>query len=355
MTKRVAFFITGHGFGHGVRNAAVIEALPPSVDVHIFTSLPEAFFREELHRPYRVHACEIDCGCLQSSSVDVDVDATLARYAELDAGREAAITGIASRLRSLGIDLVVGDIPPLAFPIARAAGIPSLALCNFTWVDIYRPYVETRPRYRPMLERMQADYALADRSLRLWPYMEGGMPGPVEDAGLLCRPGRERRREFAERFGFDPGKRWALVYVGTYGLEGVEWGNLARFADWEFIGLHALRGAPANYHLLRKDPSFRYADLTASCDLVLGKLGYSLIAECLSQAKPILFLGRTDFAEFPMLKAVVEGGGWGREIPFPDFRVLRIGDSLRELTEVVRKPMQADAVPRILEKMGISP
>jgi L-arabinokinase len=354
VTARVAFFLTGHGFGHGVRNAALIEAIPPAVDVHIFTSLPESFFREELHRPSRLHACEIDCGCLQSSSVDVDVEATLARYAELDAGREAAIAGIASRLRALEIDLVVGDIPPLAFPIARAAGIPSLALCNFTWVDIYRPYVATRPRYRPMLERMQADYALADRRLRLWPSMAGGLPEPVEDVGLLCRPGRERRGEFAARFGFDAGKRWALVYVGNYGLEGVDWGGLARFPDWEFIGLHPLRGAPANYHLLRKDPSFRYADLTASCDLVMGKLGYSLVAECLSQAKPILFLGRSDFEEFPMLKAVVESGGWGREIPLPAFRALDIGNALRELTAADRRPLKADALPRILEKMGIA-
>lgn len=354
MTSRIAFFLTGHGFGHGVRNAAVIESLPASAEVHIFTSLPEDFFREELHRPYRVHASELDCGCLQSSSVDVDVDATLARYAELDAGRDAAISLHASRLKSLGADLVVGDIPPLAFPIARAAGVPSMALCNFTWTDIYRPYVAGRPRYRPLLERMEADYALADRSIRLWPYLDGGMPGPAaaEDVGMLCRPGTDRRGDFARRFGFDPGKRWALVYMGNHGLEGVDWGGLARFPDWEFMGLHPLRGAPANYRVLRKDPSYRYADLTASCDLVIGKLGYNLVAECLSQAKPILFLGRADFAEFQMLKALVEGGGWGREIALPAFKAMDIGEPLRSLTAVARTPRIADALPRIREKMG---
>lgn len=353
MISRVAFFLTGHGFGHGVRNSALIEAMPPEIEVHIFTSLPAGFFQEELHRAYRVHPCEIDCGCLQISNVDVDVEATLARYAELDAGRDAAIARYAPLLQSLGIDLVIGDIPPLAFPIARAAGIPAWALYNFTWVDIYRPYVATRPRYRDMLARMEADYALADRRLRLWPFLEGGMPGPAEDVGLLCRPGRERRREFADRFGFDARKRWALVYVGSYGLDGVAWDNLARFPDWEFMGLYPLQGAPSNYHVIRKEPSFRYADLTASCDLVLGKLGYGLVAECLSQAKPVIFLGRTDFEEYPLLKALMESRGSGREISLDDFKAMNIGGLLRDLTAVSRTPLQADALPRILEKMRI--
>src|SRR6185503_9883976 len=100
---------------------------------------------------------------------------------------------------------------------------------------------------------------------------------PLEDIGLVCRPGISRREEFARRFGLDAGKRWATVYIGTFGLQGADWKRLADFRDWEFIGLDPLPGAPANYHVIRKDPSLRYADLTASCDLVLGKLGYGLV------------------------------------------------------------------------------
>lgn len=355
MISRIAFFLTGHGFGHGVRNCAVIEALPPETGVDLFTSLPEGFFHEELRRPFRHIPCEIDCGCLQTSTVEVDIEATLARYSELESPsrRAEAVGRYAPMLRSLGADLVIGDIPPLAFPIARAAGVPSWALYNFTWLDIYRPYVESRPRYRDMLRRMEADYALAGRRLRLSPGMEGGMPGgPVEEAGMLCRPGRDRRAEFAGLFGADPGRKWALIYVGSYGLDGVEWKNLARYPDWEFMGLYPLAGAPSNYRVIRKDPSFRYADLTASCDLVLGKLGYGLVAECLSQAKPVIFLARRDFDEFPLLKRLVEEKGLGREISLEAFRKVDIGEALGELTAVPRKPEAADGRVRILEKMG---
>lgn len=351
---RLAFFLSGHGFGHGVRNAAILEALPREVEVHLFTSLPESFFREELHRPFRLHPVEIDCGCLQSSSIDVDVEATLGRYAHLDGRRSEFLADLVPRLKSLGIRRVIGDIPPLAFPIAKAAGIPSIALYNFTWLDIYRPFVEEHPRYRGMLQRMEADYALADTRLRLWPHMDGGMPGESEDVGILCRPGTLRREEFAERFRLDPAKRWALVYVGSHGLGGVAWSNLARYGDWEFLGLYPLEGAPASYRVITKDPSFRYADLTASCDLVLGKLGYGLVTECLTQAKPVLFLGRSGFAEFPILKSLVEDQGLGREISLEEFRRLEIGEALASLAAVPRTPRKAEALPRILEKIGIS-
>lgn len=352
MISRLAFFLSGHGFGHGVRNSAIIEALPADVEVHLFTSLPEGFFKEELRRPFTLHPCEIDCGCLQNSTVDVDVEATLARYAELDARRGESLARLVPLVKSLRIDRILGDIPPLAFPLARAAGIPSVAMYNFTWLDIYRPYVASRPRYRPMLARMESDYAQADLRLRLLPGMEGGMPGGAEDVGMLVRPGRRQRAEFAERFRLDPAKKWALVYVGNYGLDGVAWENLARYPDWEFMGLYPLKGAPSNYRTIAKDPSFRYADLTATCDLVLGKLGYGLVAECLSQGTPILFLGRSDFEEFSMLKAVVEGGGWGREIPLGAFKAVDIGAGLADLTSIRRTPLPADGLPRILAKLG---
>lgn len=350
--SKVAFFLTGHGFGHGVRNSAVINALPPSVEVSLFTSLPESFFREELRRPYRLVPCEIDCGCVQHDAIDVDVEATLERYRALDARRGESVERFAKALVETGAELVIGDVPPLAFPIASAAGVPSWAVYNFTWTDIYRPYVEERPRYRDMLLRMEADYALAGRHIRLYPGLESPVPGPVEQAGLLCRPGRPRRLEFAAKFGLDPGKRWALVYVGSHGLDGISWRDLDLHAGWEFMGLYPLEGAPANYHVLAKDASFGYADLTASCDLVLGKLGYGLVAECLALGKPILFTGRTGFMEFPLLKEVVEGRGMGLELPLERLKALDFREELEVLAGGGHLPMEATGLAYILGKMG---
>lgn len=353
--RRIAFFLSGHGFGHGVRESALIDALPPQVEVFLFTSLPADFFREELHRPFTLFPCELDCGTLQKDAVEVDVEGSLASYLALESRREEWISAFVPKLRELRVDLVIGDAPPLAFPIAKAAGLPAWAIYNFTWLDIYRPFLDRFPAYVPMLGRMEKDYALADRHLRIFPAMETAPAGPLEDLGLLCKPGVSRRVEFAERFGLDPGKKWCTIYVGGFGLEGVAWDRLARFDGWEFIGLYPLAGAPANYRFVAKDRGFRYNDLTASCDLVLGKLGYSLVAGCLSLAKPLVFLGRRDFSEFEILKRVVEERGQGREVTLESFLRLDIGAELEALTARTFTPMPVTAKDQILEKMGFSP
>lgn len=329
----------------------------------IYTSLPERFFRDELHRPFRVIPCEIDCGCLQTDTVEVDVEGTLARYLEIESGRREAIARYAPMLRDSGADLAIADTPPLALAIAKAAGVPAWCVCNFTWLDIYAAYVAKHPRYLEMFSRMQADYALADRHIRIFPHMGnprmGGSPHGtsaepwvVEEVGMVCRPGRSRRAEFAQRFGLDPEKKWCLIYVGSFGLDGVDWGRLARYPDWEFLGLYPLQGAPASYRYLIKDLSFRYADLNASCDLVLGKLGYGLVAECLAQAKPVVFLGRRDFDEFAMLKRVLEERGMGREIPLAKFMQVDLGEDLEALSSRPYAPLAATGVADILGKMG---
>jgi hypothetical protein len=307
--RRIAYFLTAHGFGHGVRAAALLHRLPENAEVDLYTALPEGFFREELTRRFRVIPLELDCGCVQRDSAEVDVPATLERYAAIDAKRDSLLEEAAGRLRDEGADLLIGDIPPLAFPLARRAGIPSLALCNFSWVDIYAPYVEAYPGYRPLLDRMRRDYAQADAHARLFPFLGDPLAERVEELGLVCRQGMRRREELGKTFGLDPGKKWCLVYPGNYGLNGMDWERFADFPDWEFFGLYPLAKAAKNYRRLDKNPSLRYADLTASSDLVLGKLGYNLVAECLAHAIPILFSGRSDFSEFPVLKQLVEDRG----------------------------------------------
>jgi hypothetical protein len=349
---KIAFFLTGHGFGHGVRNSALISALPNEVEVDIYTSLPESFFREELNRPYRLIPCEIDCGCLQTDTVEVAVEATLQRYAELNANRDAIIREFAIKLKASLVDLVIGDIPPLAFPIARAAGIPAWSFCNFEWTDIYRPFLSQFPSYGPMLQTMMEDYKLADRHIRFFPFMPASKGMKFEEIGLVCRPGVSRREEFAQKFGLDIKKKWCLIYIGSFGLDGVAWNKLAQFKNCEFLGLYPLKEASANYHHIQKDLSYRYADLTASVDLVIGKLGYGLVAECLSLAKPILFLGRNGFSEYTMLRQLLLNRRMGLEISLERFRALEIAEALNALLVRELVPMPATGIAQIMEKMG---
>jgi hypothetical protein len=74
------YYITSHGYGHGVRSCSIAEAIPKDVQLTFRTTLPEQFFHEELKRPFSYFPGEFDCGCIQTDGVTTDVEATLQCY-----------------------------------------------------------------------------------------------------------------------------------------------------------------------------------------------------------------------------------------------------------------------------------
>ena len=58
-------------------------------------------------------------------------------------------------IRKNEIQFILGDIPPIAFEIAHAAGIPGLAMGNFCWDWIYAPYIAEFPEYAYVIENIR--------------------------------------------------------------------------------------------------------------------------------------------------------------------------------------------------------
>ena len=80
--KRIAFFVSSHGFGHAARASVVISSLHeklPSLQVDIYTATPAWFFESSLTGLWSHHELMTDVGLVQSSPVVEDLDATLLR------------------------------------------------------------------------------------------------------------------------------------------------------------------------------------------------------------------------------------------------------------------------------------
>ncbi|MDX1434661.1 MAG: hypothetical protein R3286_19625, partial [Gammaproteobacteria bacterium] len=183
---------------------------------------------------------------------------------------------------------------------------------------------------------------------RLAPALDTHPFARVEDVGLLSRESEHDRPWLAARLGLDPTRRWCLVYVGADGIRGIDWRRLAAFRDWEFLGLYPLPGAPGNYHRITMAPDFGYADLTAASDVVLGKLGYGLVSECLHLARPVVFPPRALFREHALLADAVVSRGLGRELSLADLCALDIGAALEWAVTVRVTPLPAPAGDRIV-------
>ncbi len=310
----LCYYVTGHGFGHAVRTAQILKALPPELPLIVKTTAPERLFREELPgREFVYVAAEYDCGCLQSDSISVLKRETLTRYGEIARHNQVHLQDEVTFLRERGVKCVASDIPSFPLYAAHQAGILSAAVGNFTWHDIYAEYAKTAEDDR-LLAQMAEEYASATvalitslsllSTLALFP--------DAERVPLVARRGSVIRDLLTEVLDIPAGKRLALLYLGGWGLE-IDWPRLERFADWVFLLDRPLPVPLANARVF--DPGvLRYADVAASVDAVVSKAGYGTVTECIANSVPLIYLPRHGFAEHDALVSGMNEWGGGVEI-----------------------------------------
>lgn len=317
----LCYYVTGHGFGHAIRTAQVLKALPAHIPLHLKTTAPERLFREELGaRSFTYTPAEYDCGCLQSDSVTTLPRATLDRYAEIAARNRAHLEDEVGWLRANNIACVASDIASFPLMAARAAGIPGVAVANFTWHDIYSDFVQT-PADAHLLARMRDEYASATLAC----VTELSLPtcasvfSRVAHVPIVARRGRSIRAALPHA-----GRRLALLYLGTWGLD-IAWPQLQTLTDWVFLSDAAPPVPVANVIPMN---GFAYADVAASVDVVLSKTGYGTVTGCIAANVPLIYLPRHGFAEHAALVEGLARWGGGIALSEADFLAGRWADAL---------------------------
>ena len=124
-------------------------------------------------------------------------------------------------LQDRGAHLVVGDIPPLAFAAAAAAGVPSVALGNFTWDWIYAGYLGGRRE--ALIRTIREAYAHASLALRL--PMSGGFEGlesRTRDMPFVARTSHRDPAEVRRVLRLRRSKPMVLTSFGAYGLRNLD-------------------------------------------------------------------------------------------------------------------------------------
>ncbi len=326
----VAFYISGHGFGHASRQIEIINAFArrrPDVGIFLRTAVARWLLDRTLTAPFELDDRPCDTGVVQIDSLRLDPAATIARadafYATLDA--RAGVE--AERLRARGVRLVVADAPPLGCAAAARAGIPSVVVSNFTWDWIYagyREYLDTAPALVPAI---QSAYRLAEAAWRL--PMHGGFDTfqAIKDVPFVARHATHAAEETRARLGLPPDRKLALPSFGGYGLDAIDLSSLDLDASW-----HVVRVPDASIY----EAGVRYEDLVRAVDVVLTKPGYGIISECIANDTALVYTSRGRFAEYEVLV---------REMPrylrcaYVDNEVLRAGRWIAALDAAVNAPL----------------
>ena len=293
--------ITSHGFGHAVRAATVAEKLQqlrPDIALNLVTVAPEWLLKSYIKGEFIYRQRVFDVGVIQSDSLTMDREATLNKMQAIISRQEQIIAEEAQYIKNNNIGLILADIPALAAPIARAAGVPCWMMSNFGWDFIYRDWGK---EFSEIVTWIENYYSQSDRLFRL-PLAESMSAFPhVTDVGLTGSKPQFTNDELRQKFNLAASlDKTILLTFGGLGLQSIPYHNLERFADWQFITFD--RNAPDLPNLLKiADQTLRPLDFMPICGRVFSKPGYSTFSEAMCCDTPIVSLTRDGFAEAQVL------------------------------------------------------
>lgn len=302
----LVWFVSPHGFGHAARASAIIAASwarRPDLRHHVFTSVSRGFFRDSLPGvPVDFHRLECDIGMVQKDPFEEDIGRTIRALDRLPLKAGPELDAVISDVAATGCRLVISDISPLGLLVADRLECPGILVENFTWDWIYRAYGDRRlDGYGAEMQRIFSTAALR---IQVEPVCR--FADDARQVAPVSRDPRSSRSDLRRELGIPTHERMVLVSLG-----GVESASLRRLRqemptatlvapakrpDIE-VGRGVVRipitGGP--YH----------PDLVAASDLVIGKLGYSTVAEVYQAGNAFAFLRRPRFPESRILERFV--------------------------------------------------
>lgn len=293
--------ITGHGFGHAVRAASVaaaIKRLNPEILLILVTTAPRWLLDSYIQGDFIHRPRAFDVGVIQSDSLNMDKATTLEKMQHIRSQQKTIVAGEVNFLRTNRVGLVLGDIPHLAAPIAKAAGVPCWMMSNFGWDFIYRAW---EGEFLDLADWIGECYQKCDRLFRLPLHEPMSAFKQIADVGLTGGTPRYSEEQLRQSFGLrQPQSRTVILTFGGLGLQQIDYQSLQAFSDWQFITFDRL--APDLPNLVKvTDNHYRPVDFMPLCGRVVSKPGYSTFAEALRLDIPIVSLTREDFAESSIL------------------------------------------------------
>jgi len=320
--QTIIYYITGHGYGHSTRSIELIKSLlrkNSDLFFHIRTDAPKWMFELNLDLNYQFHDVKLDVGAVQETSFHIDKKKTFEEVDRLYQQKDEIVKRESAFAMQAGANLIIADIPPLAFDIAKAAGIPGVALANFSWDWIYQDYIDVIPEFDSLIQQIKSSYNKADLLLRLPFHGDLSAFPKIADIPLIARKAELPKERVLQLLEIDPGKHDKLILLAfrTNDLKEIDLEKIASLQGFRFVTL----GLSKTYNNCINIPAnfIRFPNLLNACDAAISKPGYGLVAEIIANQTPLLYTSRTDFAEYEVLVQGLKEYAVAKELSRKDF------------------------------------
>ena len=278
----------------------------PGIRFEIFTTSPRWLFDDGQGIQYRYHYLKTDVGLIQSSPLEVDLQATVDALDKVLPFDTWTVAETASYLQKINTQMIICDIAPLGIAIANKSGILAVLVENFTWDWIYAGYHDSHGGLRRFSEYLAEIYAGVQHRIQVQPFCQATQHGLTTNP--VCRPISTNAAKVRSELHIPPSMNMVLVSMG--GLAGQQdfRGILPDSDDVIFVvpGSSSVLKKDDNLVLLPPDMHFHHPDLVNTADAVIGKVGYSTLAEVFQAGTPFGYLPRDDFRESAVLAEFID-------------------------------------------------
>lgn len=296
--KNIIFYISDHGFGHASRNIPIIRYIlevKRDIKIYIKTGVNQGLFIRDSIKDLKNNKNvffefkNMDIGLvLKKNSLDIDKEKLEKRIEEYIDTWEELKESESIFLKKNNIDLIISDIVPWIFECSEALKIKSLLISNFTWVDIYKEYLNDKICNKYKFSYKKANYVflydLYIRSMR--EYLSN-----YEKVGFLCRDFNLEKVEIIKKKYNKP-----IVFVSVGRSVDINKELDVSELNYNFICTEGINLKGDNVEYLPKETD-NTQDYIMASDYTITKAGWGTVSEALIGNKKIALLSRDGVSE----------------------------------------------------------
>lgn len=322
MKLKIAYFISPHGFGHAARSAAIMDSLNnlnKNIEFVIFTSVPSWFFTNSGIKNFNYHELLTDIGLVQKSALKEDLDETIVKLNEFIPFNDSIINNVANKLVDLDCKLVLCDISPIGLEVASKANIPSVLIENFTWDWIYAQYNKTYEQLNKHIAYLNNIYEKAKYRIKTQPICFKSSSDLLTNP--VSRKSIKNKIDLRNELEIPKNHKVIMITMGGIPSQYGFFDKLELYEDITFIipGSSDIAQKRHNLVMLPHRSDFFHPDLINASDAVIGKVGYSTLAEVYNSGVPFGYILRPQFPESNSLYEFISKEMKGIEISENEF------------------------------------
>ena len=324
--KKILYYISDHGKGHATRSIAIIrELIKSGYEVYVRNSNVKKFLDSSLPKT-PIYSGKTDVGpILNNFDLTVDKDKSKLEISSWINNINSFADKETRIIKKVDPQLIISDISAMPFLAAKKNEIRSIGISNFSWYDVLKFLPKDQ------LHTLLRAYDEAEMVLQLKMGTKMEHFKLKKKIGFISRKNTISRKLLREKLGISDNQIVVLFAMGNssheFDLEinnDVKILSMSTRVDKKLRPLDCSNGVEGQ-------------EIVNASDLIICKLGYGLISECLTAGTPFFYVLDPNHLEQKAMADFLTNQRLGNEIDINKIRTMKIDKKFIQTIPKVKK------------------